>query len=128
MARVPLALTQAQLEQVMQMALPIPRDLRALFLQMVAQRLPAHPGDGEVFKVAAAAQKEVLWSVQRDPTQALAINQTGWCSGPHLRMSDILWVAIMRSEIRSPTTKALRPILLSHLPRGHGREPALITP
>ena len=32
-------------------------------------------------------------------------------------MSDILWVAIMRSEIRSPTTKALSPILLSRLPR-----------
>jgi len=31
MARVPLALTQAQLDQVMQMALAIPRDLRTLF-------------------------------------------------------------------------------------------------
>jgi hypothetical protein len=33
---------------------------------MVAQRLPAHPGDGQVFKVAAAAQKEVLWNAQRE--------------------------------------------------------------
>jgi hypothetical protein len=66
MTRAPLALTQAQLDEVMLMARPIPRDLRALFLQMVAQRLPAHPGDGQVFKVAAAAQKEVLWNVQRE--------------------------------------------------------------
>src|SRR5262249_31088403 len=47
MARVPLALTQEQLNQIMQMALPIPRDLRTLFLEMVAQQLSAHPGDGE---------------------------------------------------------------------------------
>src|SRR5262249_2893750 len=43
-------------------------------------------------------------------------------------MSDILWVAIMRSEIRSPTTEALSPILLSHLPRRHPhRHEACIT-
>src|SRR5215831_16578548 len=43
-------------------------------------------------------------------------------------MSDILWVAIMRSEIRSPTTKALSPILLSHLPRRYPhRHEACIT-
>src|SRR5262245_47249340 len=61
---------------------------------------------------------------QRLSTQALAINQTGWRGGPHLRMSDILWVAIMRSEIRSPTTKARSPILFCHLPRRypHRRE------
>src|SRR5215471_13614437 len=42
-------------------------------------------------------------------------------------MSDILWVAIMRSEIRSPTTKALSPILHSHLPRRypHRHEPCV---
>jgi len=59
---------------------------------------------------------------------ALAINQTGWCSVPHLRMSDILPAAIMRSKIRSPTTKTLSPILLSHLPRRYPyRREACIT-
>ena len=58
---------------------------------------------------------------------ALAINQTGWRSGPHLRMY-ILSVAIMRPEIRSPTTKARSPILLSHLPRRYPhRHEACIT-
>src|SRR5215475_10866833 len=43
-------------------------------------------------------------------------------------MSDILWVAIMRSKIRSPTTKALSPILHSHLPRRYPhRHEACIT-
>ena len=43
-------------------------------------------------------------------------------------MSDILSVAIMRPEIRSPTTKARSPILLSHLPRRYPhRHEACIT-
>src|SRR5262249_33903337 len=43
-------------------------------------------------------------------------------------MSDILWLAIMRSEIRSPTTKARSPILLSHLLRRYPhRHEACIT-
>ena len=43
-------------------------------------------------------------------------------------MSDILSVAIMPSEIRSPTTQARSPILLSHLPRRYPhRHEACIT-
>src|SRR5262249_61541019 len=51
----PLALTQSQVEQVIRTAGGVPRELRGQFLQFVADRLPAQPGDGEVFKACAAA-------------------------------------------------------------------------
>jgi hypothetical protein len=62
----PLALTQSQVEQLMRTAGAVPRELRGQFLHFVADRLPAQPGDGEVFKACAAAQKAVLWQVQRE--------------------------------------------------------------
>src|SRR5262245_13753848 len=61
-----LALTQSQVKQVIRTAGGVPSELRGQFLQFVADRLPAQPGDGEVFKACAAAQKAVLWQVQRE--------------------------------------------------------------
>jgi hypothetical protein len=55
----PLALTQAQLDQIWSTALPL--NLQAQFLQEVAAQLPPTPGDGEVFRACAVAAKAILW-------------------------------------------------------------------
>jgi hypothetical protein len=55
----PLRLSQAQLDEVMQTASALPPDLRGQFLQMVADHLPADPGDGHVYLACKHAAKEI---------------------------------------------------------------------
>jgi hypothetical protein len=57
----PLRLSQLQLDQIMQTAEPLPRDLRSKFLHAVAARLPPEPGDGQVFLVCKQVAKEIRW-------------------------------------------------------------------
>ena len=55
----PLALTDDQLQQIFRAARPLrPRD-RSAFLQMIADRQRDHlePGDGELFRIVAEAQR-----------------------------------------------------------------------
>jgi hypothetical protein len=60
----PLALTQSQLDQVMQIAQPIPPDVREDYLLLVAQALAGRKfGDGDVYRACAAAAKQVMWNV-----------------------------------------------------------------
>jgi hypothetical protein len=60
---VPLALTQAQLDQVMRTAQPIPPDLCHEYLALVAQALAGRDvGDGDVFRACAAAAKTLMWN------------------------------------------------------------------
>ena len=64
-----LALTDAQLDQVMRTAAAIPQDRRDEYLQRVADLLRGRDfGDGDVFRACAAARKATMWSVdlQRD--------------------------------------------------------------
>jgi hypothetical protein len=59
----PLALTQAQLDQVMRTAGPIPPDLRERYLELIAQSLSGRSfGDGDVYRACADAAKVVLWN------------------------------------------------------------------
>jgi hypothetical protein len=60
----PLALTQAQLDQVMLTARPIPPDLRERYLELVAQALAGRDvGDGEVYRACRSAAKVITWNV-----------------------------------------------------------------
>jgi hypothetical protein len=62
----PLALTHAQLEQIMRTAGPIPQDLRSDYLLRVADLLRDRDfGDGNVYRAAAMAAKQVLWSIPK---------------------------------------------------------------
>ena len=64
-----LALTDAQLDQVMRIAGAIPQDRRGEYLQRVADQLRGRDfGDGDVFRACATARKATMWSVdlQRD--------------------------------------------------------------
>lgn len=61
-AMTPLALTQAQLEQIWTTAAALPDEsLRKRFVQDVAAQLPPAPGDGEVFSACAAAVRAIRW-------------------------------------------------------------------
>ncbi len=63
----PLALTQAQLDQVMLIARPIRHDLREQFLELVAQLLAGQEiDDGSVYRAARAAAKQVMWDMDRE--------------------------------------------------------------
>jgi hypothetical protein len=63
----PLALTQAQLDQVMRLATPIPPGLRAEYLVQVARSLSGRSfGDGDVYRACAAAAKSVMWHVTKE--------------------------------------------------------------
>jgi hypothetical protein len=56
----PLRLTEAQLDQVFRAARPLHIRDRDAFLRMIAHRLSGlpEPGDGDVFRAVAAAQKQ----------------------------------------------------------------------
>ncbi len=63
----PLALTQAQLDQVMTIAGPIPPDLRGQFLVLVAESLAGCAiDDGSVYRAAREAATTVMWNVDRE--------------------------------------------------------------
>jgi hypothetical protein len=63
----PLALTSSQLAQVMQIASPIPPDLREEYLLLVARSLSGrHFGDGDVYRACADAAKAVMWNVVKE--------------------------------------------------------------
>jgi hypothetical protein len=53
----PLRLSQLRLDQIMQTASALPPDLRGQFSQMVADQLPADPGDGQVYLARQARGK-----------------------------------------------------------------------
>jgi hypothetical protein len=62
----PLALTQAQMDTVLQLARPIPVGLRQRYLELVASALAGREiGDGEVFRAARAAAKIVTWDLPK---------------------------------------------------------------
>jgi hypothetical protein len=57
----PIALTDAQLDQVMTQAHQVPRGLRDMYLQAVAERLRGKPfDDADVWHAAVAAMREIL--------------------------------------------------------------------
>ena len=57
----PIALTDAQLDQVVTQARQVPRALRDMYLQAVAERLRGKLfDDGDVWRAAVAAQREIL--------------------------------------------------------------------
>jgi hypothetical protein len=57
----PIALTDAQLDQVMTQAHQVPRALRDMYLQAVAERLRDKPlDDADVWRVAVVAMREIL--------------------------------------------------------------------
>ena len=56
----PIALTDAQLDQVMTQAHQVPRALRDMYLQPVAERLRGKPFDADVWRAAVAAMREIL--------------------------------------------------------------------
>ena len=57
----PIALTDAQLDQVMTQAHQVPRALRDMYLQAVAERLCGRPfDDADVWRAAVAAMREIL--------------------------------------------------------------------
>jgi hypothetical protein len=63
----PLALSQSQLDQVMQTAGPIPPDLRDAYLLLVARTLSGRDfDDGDVYRACTAAAKSVMWDVARE--------------------------------------------------------------
>lgn len=63
----PLALTNAQLAQVMQIAGPIRPDLRGQFLVLVARSLAGRViDDGSVYRAARDAAKSVMWNMDRE--------------------------------------------------------------
>jgi hypothetical protein len=62
----PLRLSQEQLEQIMRTAGPIPQDLRSNYLLRIADLLRDRDfGDGDVYRAAAMAAKQVLWSIPK---------------------------------------------------------------
>ena len=57
----PIALTDAQLDQVMTQAHQVPRALRDMYLQAVAERLRGKPfDDADVWRAAVAAMREIV--------------------------------------------------------------------
>lgn len=62
----PLALSQAQLDQVTATASALPPDLRDPFLQVVAGLLRPVPGDGEVYRACREAAKVLRWDAMRE--------------------------------------------------------------
>ena len=71
----PIALTDAQLDQVMTQAHQVPRALRDMYLQAVAQRLRGKPfDDADVWRAAVAAMREILMKA-RAAHRGLAGNQ-----------------------------------------------------
>jgi hypothetical protein len=62
----PLRLSQAQLDQVMQTASALPPDQRDQFLRVVAGLLPPEPGAGEVFRACREALRVVRWDSMRE--------------------------------------------------------------
>jgi hypothetical protein len=57
----PIALTDAQLDQVTTPAYQVPRALRDMYLQAVAERLRGKPfDDADVWRAAVAAMREIL--------------------------------------------------------------------
>jgi hypothetical protein len=62
----PLALTEAQLNQIMQTASALPLNQRDQFLRVVAGLLPPEPGDGEVFRACREALRVMRWDSMRE--------------------------------------------------------------
>src|SRR5215510_5952874 len=61
----PIALTDAQLDQVMTQAHQVPRALRDMYLQAVAERLRGKPfDDADVWRAAVAAMREILMKMR----------------------------------------------------------------
>ena len=57
----PIALTDAQLDQVMTQAHQVPRTLRDMYLQAVAERLRGKPfDDTDVWRAVVAAMREIV--------------------------------------------------------------------
>ena len=56
----PIALTTPQLDQVTTIAAQVPRHLRALYLQRLAELLPPDYGDADLWRAAHRAVNEVL--------------------------------------------------------------------
>ena len=62
----PVALTDAQLRELMQAAQLVPLDLRNAFLQQVAARLRGKDlGDGLVHRVAYEVARSITWDAER---------------------------------------------------------------
>jgi hypothetical protein len=63
----PVRLSQAQLDQVMRTAQPIPPDLRKEYLVLVARSPSGRDfGDGDVYRECATAAKTVMWNVAKE--------------------------------------------------------------
>ena len=68
----PIAMTDAQLDQVMTQAHQVPRTLRARYLQAVAERLRGKPfDDADVWRAAVAAMREIIMKGARGRTKTL---------------------------------------------------------
>ena len=68
----PIALTDAQLDQVMTQAHQVPRALRDMYLQAVAERLRGKPfDDADVWRAAVAAMREIIMKGARGRTKTL---------------------------------------------------------
>ena len=62
----PVALTDAQLRELMQAAQLVPLDLRNVFLERVAVRLRGQDlGDGLVHRVSYEEARAICWDVER---------------------------------------------------------------
>ena len=65
----PIALTDAQLDQVMTQAHQVPRALRDMYLQVVAERLRGKPfDDADVGRAAVAAMREIIMKARAAQT------------------------------------------------------------
>jgi len=83
---VPLALTQAQLDQVMRTAGPIPPYLRGDYLELVARALAGcEIDDGAVYRACRDAAKVVMWNVVRDAEPSEVIGDSKLCVAPTRR-------------------------------------------
>jgi hypothetical protein len=68
----PIALTDAQLDQVMTQAHQVPRTLRDMYLQAVAERLRDKPfDDADLWRAAVAAMREIVMEARVGRTKTV---------------------------------------------------------